>query len=161
MFEEKIENKFSSCQNLKVNGLVLIISFRHYTHRQCIFATVIWQPQKKVIMPPTVSNPRPFKCKDCKLAFRIQEHLAKHLRCKIHVLKLECLQKLPFGTYAEMERSGFNLTDIDTTDCNNALMSLRQLARKLHEEHPSNLGPLPPLTNDDLVDNDENEMNEN
>lgn len=110
---------------------------------------------------PSVSNPRPFKCKDCKSAFRIHGHLAKHLRSKLHVLKLECLQKLPFGTYAEMERSGFNLTDIDTSDCDNSLMSLRQLAKKLNEKDPSKLGPLPPLPSDDMADCDENGMNEN
>lgn len=110
---------------------------------------------------PTVSNPRPFKCKDCKIAFRIHGHLAKHLRSKMHVLKLECLQKLPFGTYAEMERAGFNLTDIDTSDCDNSLMSLRTLAKKLNEKDPSKLGPLPPLSNDDSGDCDESGMNEN
>lgn len=109
---------------------------------------------------PTVSNPRPFKCKDCKIAFRIHGHLAKHLRSKMHVLKLECLQKLPFGTYAEMERAGFNLTDIDTSDCDNSLMSLRSLAKKLNEKDPSKLGPLPPLSNEN-DDCDESGMNEN
>ena len=29
---------------------------------------------------PSTSNPRPFKCIDCKIAFRIHGHLAKHLR---------------------------------------------------------------------------------
>lgn len=87
----------------------------------------------------TVTNPRPFKCKDCKIAFRIHGHLAKHLRSKMHVLKLECLQKLPFGTYAEIERAGINLTDIDTTDCDNSLVSLRILAQKLHEKDPTKL----------------------
>lgn len=49
----------------------------------------------------TSKNPRPFECSDCNRAFRIHGHLAKHLRSKTHVQKLECLQKLPFGTYAE------------------------------------------------------------
>ncbi|EFN74645.1 Human immunodeficiency virus type I enhancer-binding protein 2-like protein, partial [Camponotus floridanus] len=73
----------------------------------------------------TSSNPRPFKCTDCKIAFRIHGHLAKHLRSKMHIMKLECLGKLPFGTFAEMERSGVNLNDIDTTDCDNSLNSLQ------------------------------------
>lgn len=73
----------------------------------------------------TSSNPRPFKCDDCKIAFRIHGHLAKHLRSKMHIMKLECLGKLPFGTYAEMERSGINMNDIDTTDCENFLESLQ------------------------------------
>jgi hypothetical protein len=92
----------------------------------------------------TQSNPRPFKCKDCKIAFRIHGHLAKHLRSKLHVLKLECLGKLPFGTYAEIERAGINLTEINTTDCDNSLASLQQLAQELHEKDPSKLGAVNP-----------------
>jgi hypothetical protein len=87
----------------------------------------------------TVSNPRPFNCKDCVIAFRIHGHLAKHLRSKMHVLKLECLGKLPFGTYTEIERSGINLTEIDTTDCENSLASLRMLAQKLNVKDPTNV----------------------
>uniref|UniRef100_A0A0A9WCW1 Zinc finger protein 40 n=1 Tax=Lygus hesperus TaxID=30085 RepID=A0A0A9WCW1_LYGHE len=79
----------------------------------------------------TTSNPRPFKCDDCKIAFRIHGHLAKHFRSKMHIMKLECLGKLPFGTYAELERSGINMNDIDTTDCENSLESLQVLAQKL------------------------------
>jgi hypothetical protein len=138
------------------------VSFRTQGHLQKHERSV--SHQNKVNMTstfgvPTVSNPRPFKCKDCKIAFRIHGHLAKHLRSKMHVLKLECLQKLPFGTYAEMERAGFNLTDIDTSDCDNSLMSLRTLAKKLNEKDPTKLGPLPPLSHDD--DYDESGMNEN
>ncbi|CAK9813000.1 Transcription factor HIVEP2 [Anthophora plagiata] len=88
----------------------------------------------------TTSNPRPFKCTDCKIAFRIHGHLAKHLRSKMHIMKLECLGKLPFGTYAEMERSGVNLNDIDTTDCDNSLTSLQILAQRLCEKDPSKIG---------------------
>lgn len=73
----------------------------------------------------TPSNPRPFKCTDCKTAFRIHGHLAKHLRSRMHIMNLECLNKLPFGTYAEMEKSGVNRNDIDTTDCDTGLSSLQ------------------------------------
>ncbi|XP_037822370.1 transcription factor HIVEP3 [Lucilia sericata] len=98
--------------------------------------------KNKVIMTstfgvPTTSNPRPFECTDCKIAFRIHGHLAKHLRSKTHVQKLECLQKLPFGTYAEIERAGISLTEIDTSDCENSLISLRVLAQKLIEKDPT------------------------
>lgn len=95
---------------------------------------------------PTTTNPRPFECSDCKIAFRIHGHLAKHLRSKTHVQKLECLQKLPFGTYAEIERAGISLTDIDTTDCDNSLASLKVLAQKLLEKDPSKLGGGWPVT---------------
>lgn len=64
-------------------------------------------------------------------------HLAKHLRSKTHVQKLECLQKLPFGTYAMIEEARINLTDIDTTDCDNSLASLKALAEKLKVESSS------------------------
>lgn len=73
----------------------------------------------------STNNPRPFKCDDCSVGFRIHGHLAKHLRSKMHIMKLECLGKLPFGTYAEMERCGINMNDIDTTDCENSLESLQ------------------------------------
>ncbi|KAK9505474.1 hypothetical protein O3M35_009523 [Rhynocoris fuscipes] len=92
----------------------------------------------------TSSNPRPFKCDDCKIAFRIHGHLAKHFRSKMHIMKLECLGKLPFGTYAELERSGINMNDIDTTDCENSLESLQILAQKLYEKDPSKLSEWEP-----------------
>ncbi|XP_014215282.1 uncharacterized protein LOC106644347 [Copidosoma floridanum] len=87
----------------------------------------------------TSTNPRPFKCTDCKSAFRIHGHLAKHLRSKMHIMKLECLRKLPFGTYAEMERSSVSLNDIDTSDCNTSLISLQSIAKKLCQQNPSQL----------------------
>jgi hypothetical protein len=33
--------------------------------------------------------------------------------------------KLPFGIYFEMEKSGLNLNEIDTTDCDMSLVSLQ------------------------------------
>lgn len=89
---------------------------------------------------PTTDNPRPFKCPDCKIAFRIHGHLAKHLRSKMHIMKLECLGKLPFGTYAEIERSGANLNEIDTTDCENSLESLQVMANRLVDKSTSWVG---------------------
>lgn len=107
------------------------------------------QHKNKVLMTSTfgnvtTSNPRPFECSDCNIAFRIHGHLAKHLRSKTHVQKLECLQKLPFGTYAEIERAGISLTDIDTTDCHNSLASLKVLAQRLLDKDPSKLNSWPP-----------------
>lgn len=82
-------------------------------------------------------NPRPFSCADCTRAFRIHGHLAKHLRSKTHVQRLENLQKLPFGTYQMIEEARINLGDIDTTDCDNSLASLKVLAEKLKVESMS------------------------
>lgn len=81
---------------------------------------------------PCADNPRPFKCTDCNIAFRMHGHLAKHLRSKMHIMKLECLSKLPFGMYAEMERTGVNFNDIDTTDCETSLESLQKIAQTLY-----------------------------
>jgi hypothetical protein len=77
-------------------------------------------------------NPRPFQCTDCATGFRIHGHLAKHLRSKIHVMKLEGQAKLPEGTFHLIETSGGGcLNDVDTTDCDRARTSLLALARTL------------------------------
>lgn len=86
----------------------------------------------------TNKNPRPFTCSDCNIAFRIHGHLAKHLRSKTHIQNLENLQKLPSGTYAMLEKAQINLSDIDTSDCDNSLESLKILAKKLNVDQ--NLG---------------------
>ena len=61
------------------------------------------------------------------MKFRIHGHLAKHLRSKSHIMKLECGGKLPIGIFARMEQKGINqyLNEIDTTDCEPALKSLQ------------------------------------
>ncbi|CAG0920016.1 unnamed protein product [Notodromas monacha] len=92
---------------------------------------------------PTHDNPRPFKCADCNIAFRIHGHLAKHLRSKLHIMKLECVGKLPFGTYAEMERAGVSLNNIDTSDCENSLDSLVRVAAKLNLVATTNASQTP------------------
>merc|ERR1740128_1180413 len=113
---------------------------------------------------PSTDNPRPFKCGDCMIAFRIHGHLAKHLRSKMHIMKLECIGKLPIGMYAEMERLGTNLNEIDTTDCENSLESLQQIAVKLYEKDPSKLTSvdeaIPAVsTSSDLSDDEEEDSN--
>ncbi|KAK9890953.1 hypothetical protein WA026_013293 [Henosepilachna vigintioctopunctata] len=85
------------------------------------------------------SEPRPFKCADCSIAFRIHGHLAKHLRSKMHIMKLECLAKIPFGLYAELERSNSLLTEINTADGDQCLESLKALAKKVFLNDPGKL----------------------
>lgn len=108
---------------------------------------------------PSSDNPRPFKCSDCKIAYRIHGHLAKHLRSKMHIMKLENSGKLPYGMFAEMERSNFKLNMIDTTDCEKALESLKDLAQKLYDPRqmswkvPENFGQ----AMDDVIEEDVDE----
>lgn len=40
-------------------------------------------------------------------------------------MKLECLAKIPFGLYAELERSNSLLTEINTADGDQCLESLK------------------------------------
>ncbi|KAF5292805.1 hypothetical protein FQA39_LY13850 [Lamprigera yunnana] len=91
------------------------------------------------------SEPRPFKCTDCNIAFRIHGHLAKHLRSKLHIMKLECLAKIPFGLYAELERANSLLTEINTTDGDQCLESLKALARKVFVNDPGKLNQMETL----------------
>lgn len=43
----------------------------------------------------------------------------------MHIMKLECLAKIPFGLYAELERANSLLTEINTTDGDQCLESLK------------------------------------
>lgn len=85
----------------------------------------------------TNNNPRPFKCTYCEKEFRIQGHLAKHLRSKTHVQKLESQEKLPFGTYNKIDEQIIRLADIDTTDCESSLASLKMLAEQAQADSDS------------------------
>ena len=46
-------------------------------------------------------------------------------------MKLENRGKLPIGMFAEMERLGTNLNEIDTSDCETSLESLKHMAARL------------------------------
>ena len=50
----------------------------------------------------------------------------------MHIMKLECSGQLPIGMFAEMERLGTNLNEIDTSDCENSLMSPKSIAARLY-----------------------------
>ena len=88
---------------------------------------------------PSAENPRPFECRDCLIRFQIHGHLAKHLRSKIHIMKLEDTGKLPIGMYAEVERLGkpWHLAPIETTDCESALKGLQDMAEVLYNKDSS------------------------
>lgn len=90
---------------------------------------------------PTTENPRPYGCRECDVAFRKHGHLAKHLRSKLHILKMESNGLVPEGTYALLEKSGAQVKDsLDTTNCELSLRSLRSIAVTLFggkQEAPS------------------------
>ena len=55
----------------------------------------------------------------------------------MHIMKLECSGQLPIGMFAEMERLGTNLNEIDTSDCENSLESLKSIAARLYANKDS------------------------
>lgn len=83
---------------------------------------------------PTSDNPRPYGCTECEVAFRKHGHLAKHLRSKSHIMKMESNGLVPVGTYNLFEKSGQEVRDrLVTTNCEQSLMSLRDIAISLLE----------------------------
>lgn len=87
---------------------------------------------------PTADNPRPYGCPECDIAFRKHGHLAKHLRSKSHIQKLETNGLIPNGTYIALEKSGnAELKEkVVTTNCEQSILSLRSIAISLfHPEH--------------------------
>lgn len=81
---------------------------------------------------PTSDNPRPYGCPECDVAFRKHGHLAKHLRSKSHVTKLEANGLVPQGTYAAFEKCGPEIRErLITTNCELSLQSLRSIAMTL------------------------------
>ena len=60
-----------------------------------------------------------------------------NIRSKMHIMKLECSGQLPIGMFAEMERLGTNLNEIDTSDCENSLESLKIIATRLYANKDS------------------------
>uniref|UniRef100_A0A183FIE8 Fumarylacetoacetase n=1 Tax=Heligmosomoides polygyrus TaxID=6339 RepID=A0A183FIE8_HELPZ len=75
---------------------------------------------------PFASNPRSFVCSDCNIGFRKHGILAKHLRSKTHVMKLETLKRLPEDSLSLITKrdNGACLNGVDTTDCEKARKSL-------------------------------------
>lgn len=76
------------------------------------------------IIIPTSANPRPFKCDDCDIAFRVKGHLAKHLRSRAHVLNWEHLGKIPHGTFQKLEHFIGTLEASDSALFLNLLLDL-------------------------------------
>lgn len=87
---------------------------------------------------PTSDNPRPYGCPECDIAFRKHGHLAKHLRSKSHITKLEASELIPLGTYAALEKCGnLELKErLVTTNCEQSLQSLRSIAMTLFQSQP-------------------------
>lgn len=83
---------------------------------------------------PTSDNPRPYGCTECDVAFRKHGHLAKHLRSKSHITKMEANGLVPVGTYSVFESAGPEVRDrLVTTNCEQSLQSLRLIASTLFQ----------------------------
>uniref|UniRef100_A0A158PBX4 C2H2-type domain-containing protein n=1 Tax=Angiostrongylus cantonensis TaxID=6313 RepID=A0A158PBX4_ANGCA len=86
---------------------------------------------------PIASNPRSFVCSDCNIGFRKHGILAKHLRSKTHVMKLETLKKLPEDSLSLITKrdNGACLNGVDTTDCEKARKSLFEIVEMIRAEN--------------------------
>ncbi|PAV70610.1 hypothetical protein WR25_02029 isoform G [Diploscapter pachys] len=86
------------------------------------------------------NNPRSFVCSDCNIGFRKHGILAKHLRSKTHVMKLETLKRLPEDTLSLITKKDNCqcLNDIDTTDCEKARESLLAIVQNIRAEFQRN-----------------------
>ncbi|ETN79276.1 zinc finger, C2H2 type [Necator americanus] len=86
---------------------------------------------------PIASNPRSFVCSDCNIGFRKHGILAKHLRSKTHVMKLETLKRLPEDSLSLITKrdNGACLNGVDTTDCEKARKSLYEIVETIRAEN--------------------------
>ncbi|VDM95973.1 unnamed protein product [Thelazia callipaeda] len=80
-------------------------------------------------------NPRSFMCADCNIGFRKHGILAKHLRSKTHIIKLESLRIIPEDSLSLITRKegGAYLNEIDTTDCDRARQSILGIISSLRD----------------------------
>ena len=68
----------------------------------------------------------------CSVAFRVHGHLAKHLRSRVHVTRLENIGAVPAGTFDVLEHFPGAIRAVVPTDPDSALHSiLALLAKKL------------------------------
>lgn len=83
-----------------------------------------------------VNNPRSFMCLDCNIGFRKHGILAKHLRSKTHVTKLETLKRLPEDSLSLIQGhdNGACLNEVDTTDCEKARVSLTAIVENIRSK---------------------------
>jgi DNA-directed RNA polymerase subunit RPC12/RpoP len=76
-----------------------------------------------VDLSSAADNPRPYKCDECGVAFRIPGHLAKHKRSKSHAARIECLLEPSNAADNETEedKSQFSATADAGDDTPNAV----------------------------------------
>ena len=79
------------------------------------------------------ADPRPYKCDECGVAFRIQGHLDKHKRSKVHAARLETSQDLSSVDDVDRSSSGLPLrvSEMDVTaaegdECQDTLNEFQQ-----------------------------------
>ena len=97
----------------------------------------------------TNADPRPYKCEGCGIAFRIQGHLAKHKRSKVHAARLENSQDLP-GTADTEDSSGALPLTVDERDtvemeldeCQHEVICHETDSAATSEQEHSNIGEI-------------------
>ncbi|GMT04625.1 hypothetical protein PENTCL1PPCAC_26799, partial [Pristionchus entomophagus] len=83
------------------------------------------------------NNPRSFVCVDCNIGFRKHGILAKHLRSKTHVMKLETQKLLPEDSLTLITKrdNGTCLNEVDTTSCDTARRSILRIVDRIRGEN--------------------------
>lgn len=98
----------------------------------------------------TNSDPRPYKCDECGVAFRIQGHLAKHKRSKVHAARLETSQDVP-GSGDAVEYAGAlpltvderDTVDTEFDDCQHEIICCQEMDfPAVNDEEHSNSGEI-------------------
>ncbi|GMT32275.1 hypothetical protein PFISCL1PPCAC_23572, partial [Pristionchus fissidentatus] len=97
-------------------------------------------PIEQTILSVTNSltnNPRSFVCLDCNIGFRKHGILAKHLRSKTHVMKLETAKLLPEDSLTLITKrdNGTCLNEVDTTSCETARRSILRIVDRIRQEN--------------------------
>ena len=97
----------------------------------------------------TNADPRPYKCEECGIAFRIQGHLAKHKRSKVHAARLENSQDLA-GTADAEDCSGAlpltvderELVESELDECQHEVSCQETDSAAVTEPEHSNIGEI-------------------
>ena len=107
----------------------IFLSLDYESFKSCCQASNAW---KKVLTSESFQS-KAVWCRICKKVF------SKASQLRLHVNIHDQHQQLPIGFYAEMEKLGTNLNEIETTDDRSTLNNMQQMAEVLYKKDPSRL----------------------